>query len=194
MIASLSGKISEKLHELVIVETAGVGYGVFVTAEDYSRMKTDEPIKLYIYEHIRENTHDLFGFLSLDTKRLFEQLLEVNGVGPKMVLSILSIGTTGEVRQAIAGGDIKFIQAANGVGKRLAERIVVELKDKVGLLGVDLSNSPLLQAEDVLMKDEAVEALVALGYTPRDAVEALHHVSKDLPPEDRIKQVLRGAA
>lgn len=192
MIATLSGVVSEKLADVVVLDVQGVGYGLFVTAEDHGRLERGEEAKVYVYEHIRENTHDLFGFLSLDTKSLFEQLLGVNGVGPKMALNMLSIGTASEVRIAIAGGDVKFIQRANGVGKRVAERIVVELKDKVGLAGVDLSATGMLQASDVLMKDEAVEALVALGYSPQDATQALQSVDPELPTAERIKLALKG--
>lgn len=192
MIATLHGVVSEKLADIVVLEVQGVGYGLLVPAEDYGRLTTGEQAKLYIYEHIREQAHDLFGFLTKDSKSLFEQLLEVNGVGPKMALNMLSIGSGQEVRQAIASGDVKFIQRANGVGKRVAERVVVELKDKVGLVGVDLESTGLLQSETTMMNDEAIEGLVALGYTPQDAAKALAGINPDLPPEERIKQALRG--
>lgn len=193
MIATLSGLVAEKLRELVVLDVAGVGYGLNVTAEDFGRLNPGEAAKVYVYEHIREQSHDLFGFIKLDTKNLFEQLLGVNGVGPKMALNVLSVGTADAVRQAIASGDVKFIQQASGVGKRVAERVVVELKDKVGLEGVDLSTTGLLQGESLLMKDEAVEALVSLGYSPQDAAVALQHVDTDLPTEARIKLALKGA-
>jgi Holliday junction DNA helicase RuvA len=191
MIAILSGVVSEKLADIVVLDVQGVGYGVLVPAEDYGHLSEGKPAKLYIYEHIREQAHDLFGFLSRDTKALFEQLLDVNGVGPKMALNMLSIGSAKEVRQAIAGGDVKSIQRANGVGKRVAERIVVELKDKVGLAGVDLESTGLLQGEQNALKDEAVEALVALGYTVADAGQSLAGVDPKLSTEDRIKQALK---
>lgn len=175
---------------MVVLDVRGVGYGLQVTAEDMGRLASGQSAKLYVYEHIREQAHDLYGFVSLDTKQLFEQLLDVNGVGPKMALSILSIGTGSEVRVAIAGGDTKFIQQASGVGKRVAERIVVELKDKVGLEGVDLSTTGMLQGEGLLLKDEAVEALVSLGYSPQDAAVALQNVDAALPTEERIKKAL----
>lgn len=194
MIATLSGLVHEKLADTVVLEVQGVGYGVYVTAEDYGKLASGEQTKLYVYEHIREQSHDLFGFLSRDTKNLFEQLLEVNGVGPKMALNMLSIGSPTDVRQAIASGDTKFIQGANGVGKRVAERVVVDLKDKVGLVGVDLESTGMLQSDDKLMKDEAIEALVALGYTTGDAAAALQKVDAKLPTEDRIKQALKGSA
>ncbi|MDP9130206.1 MAG: Holliday junction branch migration protein RuvA [Candidatus Binatota bacterium] len=191
MIATLNGVVSEKLADVVVLDVQGVGYGLLVPAEDYGRLAPGEPAKLYVYEHVREQAHDLFGFLSRDTKALFEQLLDVNGVGPKMALNMLSIGSGQAVRQAIASGDVKFIQQANGVGKRVAERVVVELKDKVGLIGVDLESTGLLQGEAAVLGDEAMEALVALGYTAADAGVALKDVDPDLPTAERIKLALK---
>lgn len=193
MIATLNGVISEQLSDSVVLDVNGVGYGIFVTTEDYGRLQRGEKAKVYVYEHIREQSHDLFGFVSLDTKRLFEQLLGVNGVGPKMALAVLSIGAANDVRAAIATGDVKLIQSAQGVGKRVAERIVVDLKDKVGLEGVDLATTGLLQGENLLMQDEAVEALVSLGYTPADAAAALQKIDASLPTEDKVKAALKGS-
>ena len=192
MIATLSGVVSEKLIDSIVLDVRGVGYGLYVTAEDSGRLITGELAKLYVYEHIREQSHDLFGFTGRDIKSLFEQLLGVNGVGPKMALSVLSIGSAADVRQAIAAGDTKSIQRANGVGKRVAERIVVDLKDKVGLVGVDLQTTGLLQGEGLLMQDEAVEALVTLGYSAVDAAAALQKIDHSLPSEERIKLALTG--
>lgn len=193
MIAALSGTVSEKGTADVVLDVHGVGYGLYVTTEDHGRLATGEQAKVYIYEHIREQSHDLFGFITKDTKNLFEQLLGVNGVGPKMALNILSVGTGSQVRVAIASGDVKFIQQANGVGKKVAERVVVELKDKVGLVGVDLQSTGLLQGDGLLMQDEAVEALVSLGYSAQDAAKALQTVDPELPTAERIKQALSGA-
>lgn len=194
MIATLSGIVSEKLFDCIVVEVNGVGYGLYVPAEDYGQLKTGDQTKIYVYEHIREQAHDLFGFTSRDTKALFELLLSVNGIGPKMALNMLSTGSVQDVRQAIAAGDVKYIQQANGVGKRVAERVVVELKDKVGLIGVDLESTGLLQGESASISDEAVEGLVALGYSSQDAAKALHGVDQDLSTADRIKQALREVA
>ncbi len=191
MIATLTGTIAEKLLDIVVLDVHGVGYGLFMTTEDYGSVAHGQQAKVYIHEHIREMSHDLFGFLNQDTQSLFEQLLNVNGVGPKMALSVLNIGNASQVRAAIAGGDTKFIQRANGVGKRVAERIVVDLKDKVGLSGVDLSLTGILQGEVRVTGDEAAEALVSLGYTPQDAVKALQDVDISLPTEERVKLALR---
>jgi Holliday junction DNA helicase RuvA len=191
MIATLSGVVAEKIEGgQIIVDVAGIGYGVQVTLEDATQLNTSKPAKLYIYEHIRENGHDLFGFTLLATKQLFELLLEVNGVGPKMALSIMSVGNADEVRQAIAEGDVKFLQAASGVGKRVAERIVVDLKDKVGLLASDQATTFLKTGSS----DEAVQALINLGFSPQDASAALHGVERSLSTEERIKQALKGVA
>jgi holliday junction DNA helicase RuvA len=189
MIAVLSGRISEKIGDVVVIDCAGVGYGVLVTFEDYGSLNTSEDTKLYIYEHIRESSHDLFGFKNLETKRLFEQLLSVNGVGPKMALAIMSIANSGQVRQAIAGGDTKFISQATGVGKRVAERVVVDLKDKVGLASDENATDFLTTTADP--SDEALQGLVALGYSVQDAAEALKNVDEKLSPEARIKAALK---
>lgn len=190
MIATLSGTVSEKLPELVVVECAGVGYGLYVTNEDFGRLHTGSAAKVYVYEHIREQSHDLFGFMALDTKRLFEQLLGVKNVGPKVALAVLDIGPAATVRGAIAAGDVKLLQSAKGVGKRAAEQIVVELRDKVGLVATDMAEG-IVGRPGINTQDEAVEALIALGYAPQDAALALKKVDQDLPTEERIKQALK---
>ncbi len=188
---TLSGKVAEKLSEIIVIDLSGVGYGILTTAEDYTKLNVGDITKLYIYDHIRENAHDLFGFTMLDTKSLFEQLLNVSGVGPKMALNMLSIGSGESVRLAIANGDVKFIQSANGVGRKLAERVIVELKDKVGLSGIDLDKSGLLQSDSLLLKDEAVQALMGLGYSAQDAALALADVDKKAPTTERVKLALK---
>lgn len=191
MIATLSGAVAEKFEDSIVIDCAGVGYGVYVTHEDFGRMTTGHPAKVYVYEHIREQQHDLFGFITRETQKLFMTLLGVNGIGPKMALNVLSIGSVNDVRVAIAAGDVKYIQQAQGVGKRVAERIVVDLKDKVGLEGVDLASTGLLQSDGLLLADEAVEALVSLGYSAQDAAKALQRIDASLPTEERIRQALK---
>ncbi|HSX37000.1 MAG TPA: Holliday junction branch migration protein RuvA, partial [Patescibacteria group bacterium] len=133
MIATLSGKVAEKLADVVVLEVHGVGYGLLMTLEDESKLIVGEETKLYVHEHIREDAHDLYGFISLDSQKLFEQLLSVKNVGPKVALAVLGIGSSTELRAAIASGDVRRLQTAKGVGKRAAEQMVVELRDKVGL-------------------------------------------------------------
>lgn len=190
MIATLEGKIGEKLGDLVVLDVAGVGYGVLVISSDFSTLTTDKPAKLYIYEHIKEDSHDLYGFKSLATKKLFEQLLSVKNVGPKVALAVLDIGSIEAIGEAIAGGNVKLLQTAKGVGKRAAEQIVVELRDKVGVaVGEGAEN--IVGRSGVNTQDEAVQALIALGYSDYDAQSALAKVDSKLPLDQRIKQALK---
>lgn len=191
MIATLEGIISEKLSDVAVINVGGVGYGVVLTVDDYSRFATGDQAKFYIYEHIREQSHDLFGFSALDTKLLFEQLIGVKNVGPKVGMAVLDIGPASVVRSAIANGDVKMLQTAKGVGKRAAEQIVVELRDKVGL-GASDSAEDIVNRPGANAQDEATEALISLGYSPQDAALALKDIDKDLPAEDRIKLALKG--
>lgn len=190
MISTLRGGISEKIGEQVVIDVMGIGYGLNVTAEDYGRLATGTEAKLYVYEHIREQSYDLFGFVNLDTKKLFEQLLGVKNVGPKVALAVLDIGTAPAVRGAIAAGDVKLLQSAKGVGKRAAEQIVVELRDKVGLGSTDTAEG-VVTRPGVVSGDEAIEALVSLGYSPQDAASALKGIDTKLPTEERIKLALK---
>lgn len=192
MIATLSGVVAEKLSDTLVLDVHGVGYGLLTTVEDFNKLIVGDETKFYIYEHIRENSHDLFGFTNIQSKALFEQLLGVNGVGPKMALNMLSIGSSGQVLAAIAGGDVKFLQSATGVGKRVAERVVVDLKDKVGLPS-DAADA-LLTRPGVNNQDEATQALISLGYSSEDAAMALGPVPKDLTTEERVKLALKGSS
>lgn len=191
MIATLTGTIAEKISSQVVLDVGGVGYGVLVTSADFGSLTIGELYKLYIYENIKEDTHDLYGFKSLENQQLFEQLLSVKNVGPKVGLAVLDIGTMNDVKIAISGGDVKKLQTAKGVGKRAAEQIVVELRDKVGA-PVGVGADAVVNRTSVNQQDEAVQALVALGYSDADAQVALHNIDKTLSVEDRIKQALGG--
>ncbi|HMS23973.1 MAG TPA: Holliday junction branch migration protein RuvA [Candidatus Saccharibacteria bacterium] len=191
MISTLSGIVSEKFTDSIVVDVNGVGYGLLVTVDDYAKLALDEKAKLYVYEHIREASHDLFGFSRIETKQLFEQLLSVKNVGPKVALAVLDIGSGDYVRSAIAAGEVKTLQTAKGVGKRAAEQIVVELRDKVGIVA-GTGADDIINRGSVNQSDEAVQALVALGYQEIDAQLALQNIDKDLSTEERIKQALKG--
>jgi len=189
MIAHVSGIVAEKFASSVIVDVHDVGYEVQVAANDFDRALLGEPIKFYTYHHIREQSQELFGFSSLAAKKLFELLITVQGVGPKAALSILSIGESEMVRNAIASSDSAYVAKANGVGKKIAERVVVDLSDKVGL-AVTMAHSSGVSATPA--GDEALEALMALGYTLNDALEALESVPSDLTTAQRVTQALKG--
>ncbi len=192
MIAYLKGVVSEKSKNIVI-ECNGVGYGALVTTNDLNSLALGQPAKLFIYENIKEDAHDLYGFISIETKHLFQQLLSVKNVGPKVALSVLDIGTGDDVRAAIASGDVKKLQTAKGVGKRAAEQIVVELRDKVGAPVGDGAES-LINRSGINQSDEAIQALLSLGYNENDALVALQNIDPTLPVEDRIKAALKGGA
>lgn len=191
MIATLEGIISDKDIGTVVVEVGGVGYGVHASVSDIGLWSKGEKAKLYIYEHIKEDSHDLFGFAHTETKKLFEKLLSVKNVGPKVALAVLDIGTTDMVRSAIAGGDVRTLQTAKGVGKRAAEQIVVELRDKVGGL-VGEGADKIVHRGGVDRSDEALMALVSLGFNEFDAQNALAEIDKTLPTEQRVKMALKG--
>lgn len=190
MIATLKGIVTEHTNDSVILEVNGIGYGLFVSAEDWGRLSIGSEATVYIYEHIREQSYDLFGFGSKSTKELFEKLLSVNGVGPKMALAVLSVGSMQAVQQAISEGDVKVLQSASGVGKKVAERIVVDLKDKVGLIAASGATS-FLNQPSIQKLDDAHEALMALGYSLQDAAKALETIDQSLPLDEKIKQALK---
>ena len=162
-----------------------------VALGDYEAVVLGETVKLYTYHHVREQAQDLFGFSSLAAKKLFELLITVQGVGPKAALAILSLGTAEQVRNAIANSDSAFITKATGVGKKTAERVAVDLADKVGLPTHYQQTAAGVQVE-LAANDEALEALMALGYTLADASKALENVDPSLPVNQRITQALRG--
>ncbi len=190
MIATLSGVVAEKLTQLVILEVGGVGYGILVTGIDYEHLPSGESAKLYIYEHIKEDSYILYGFRQFETKRLFEQLLSVKNVGPKVALAILDLGTANQVRAIIAAGDVKALQAAKGVGKRAAEQVVVELRDKLGVI-VGEGAEHVVGRSGIDAGDEAAQALAALGYAEADAARALESIDKSLPTGERIRLALK---
>jgi Holliday junction DNA helicase RuvA len=190
MIAHVSGVASEKFNSSIIVDVHGVGYEVAVAGGDYEKTLLNEEVKFYTYHHIREQSQELFGFSSLAAKKLFEMLITVQGVGPKAALAILSLGDSETVRNAVANGDSAFITKASGVGKRIAERVVVDLTDKVGLaIRTNVNNEGA--SRQLAHSDEALEALMALGYTLNDATRALEGISADLSTADRVTQALR---
>lgn len=193
MIATLEGIVSEKIGQLAVVVIGGVGYGVLLTINNLDRVTAGDKAKFYIYENIKEDTNDLFGFSLLDDKILFEQLLSVKNVGPKVAMGVLDIGSANEVRSAIASGDVKRLQTAKGVGKRAAEQIVVELRDKVGLISTN-SAEDIVTRGGVDQQDEATMALMSLGYSEVDAMVALKHIDVNLTSEERIKLALKGGA
>ena len=190
MIAHVFGKVAEKFNGSLVVDVHGVGYEVIVATNDFDAVILDQEVKFYTYHHVREQSEELFCFSSLAAKKLFEMLITVQGVGPKAALAILSLGDTEQVRNAIANADSSFVQKATGVGKKTAERVVVDLSDKVGLPTHYGRTEAPLQTE-LNTSDEALEALMALGYTLADATKALENVDVNLPTSQRVTEALK---
>ena len=190
MIAHVFGKVAEKFNGSLVVDVHGVGYEVSVATNDFDAVILDQEVKFYTYHHVREQSEELFGFSSLAAKKLFEMLITVQGVGPKAALAILSLGDAEQVRNAIANADSSFVQKATGVGKKTAERVVVDLSDKVGLPTHYSRTETPLQTE-LNTSDEALEALMALGYTLADATKALENVDANLPTAQRVTEALK---
>lgn len=190
MIAHVFGKVAEKFNNTLVIDVGGVGYEVSVPVGDFDMAQIDQAVKFYTYHHIREQAEELFGFSSLAAKKLFEMLITVQGVGPKAALAILSLGDVENVRNAIANSDVAFVQKATGVGKKTAERVVVDLNDKVGLpTCYGRQNEPMKNNNAVV--DEALEALMALGYTLSDATRALEGIDLSLPTAQRVTEALK---
>ncbi len=192
MIAHVSGVVAEKFNSSVIVDVQGVGYEVSVALGDFEHALLNEPVKFYTHHHIREQSQELFGFTSLAAKKLFEMLITVQGVGPKAALAILSLDESEVVRNAIANSDATYITKASGVGKKTAERVVVDLSDKVGMPLYYDNNTTTGISQPISHSDEALEALMALGYNLNDATRALEGVSTELSTADRVTQALKG--
>lgn len=189
MIARLRGRVIEKDLTRIVIDVGGVGYEVQMPLSDASEIALKSEIDVHTYFQVREQSQELYGFLTSASKVLFQLLITVQGVGPKAALAILSIGQFENVRSAIARSDSKYIQQAHGVGKKTAERVCVDLSDKVGVPSI-VGNEAVQTELDT--SDEAVEALMALGYTVTDAVNALAQVDSKLSTQERIKQALKG--
>ncbi len=190
MIAHLIGAITEKTDNSVIVDVHGVGYEVTLPNPDAEQLHLDDQVKIYTYHAVRENAEELYGFSTLAAKRLFELLLSVNSIGPKAAISILSLGTPEEVRNAIANTDSAFIAKAAGVGKKSAERVIIDLRDKVGLPS-KIGSSTIELSAPITAEDEALDALIALGFPLKEATTALSAVDPSLSVEERIKLALK---
>lgn len=190
MIAHLVGTVAEKFNHSLIIDVQGVGYEITVSALDYDSVELGAQVKFYTYHQVRENAEELYGFQSLAAKKLFELLISVQGVGPKAAIAILSLASPEEVRNAIANTDTAFVAKASGIGKKSAERIIVDLRDKVGIPSRYGATSTVLPLSSP-SPDEALDALIALGFPLREATTALEHVDPNLSTEERIKLALK---
>ena len=193
----LNGTVAELEPNLAVIDCGGVGYACSTTNYSLSQLKKGSPAKLFTYLNVREDGVDLFGFTSQAELRSFKLLLGVNGVGPKAALSILSSTTPEQLAMSVVMGDEKTLTAAPGIGKKIAQRIILELKDKLGAdqeIGVftPSAGSAVPAPGDSTKRKEAAAALAVLGYSAQEVNAALKQVDVDnLSLEDAIRQALR---
>jgi Holliday junction DNA helicase RuvA len=187
MIAHIKGKILDKTEKCLVVEANSVGYLVFATTSALSNSGgIGDEVSLWTYLAVRENSMDLFGFETIDEKNFFELLLGVSGIGPRSALSILSIAPMETIKKAIGSGDTSYLTKVSGIGKKTAEKIVVELRDKLASLGHDDEAGALRGVSDV------IEALQSLGYSLNDARNAIKQIPDTATnTNDRIKEALK---
>ena len=195
MLYYVSGKVAVLEPGLAVIDCGGVGYGCRVTAYTAGQLKLNQNAKLYITESIREDAFDLYGFSSREEQRCYELLTSVNGVGPKAAMAILSAGGPQNFTLAVMTGDEKMLTAAQGIGKKIAQRIILELKDKIGGGGMELDFSagsaaaaPAQQGSSAAM---AHAALQELGYSPAEISAALKGVDPNASTEEMVRHALR---
>jgi Holliday junction DNA helicase RuvA len=184
MISQITGKIILKTEKCVFVETNGITYKVFATTELLSIAKLDENLRVWTYLAVRENALDLYGFSSKEELDFFELLITISGVGPKTALGILNVASVGSLRKAISSGETAHLTKVSGLGKKMADKIVLELKGKIG----NYEEMNLGMKEEI----DALEALKSLGYSHKDAREALQDIDKNIiKTGDRVKAALK---
>ena len=190
MIARLRGRPVASTPEGLVLDVGGVGYLVAATPSAVRRADGADEITVETYLHVREDAMQLYGFADRAERELFVQLLTVNGIGPKVALAIVSGSPAEELRRAIVREDTARFQVIPGIGKKTAERIVLELKEKIAAGGPELAPAGSGADSHAVARD----ALVELGYTPADAERALADTDPELPPEDRVRLALKKAA
>jgi len=181
MIGSIKGKIVLKTDKYLIVEANGVGYKISVSPDTLSKVKKEECF-FFIHTHVREDAIDLYGFLGREELEFFEMLINVSGIGPKGALSILGIASLDTLRKAISTGDTTYLTKISGIGRKTAEKIVIELRDKMG----EERSGTSLQGEL-----DAMEALKSLGYSQNEIREALKKVSPEANTNTKIREALK---
>ncbi len=187
MIGSIRGKIALKTEKFILVETGGVGYKISISPDTLSKTsKIGDGIFLFIHTHVREDALDLYGFLNLRELEFFEMLINVSGIGPKGALAILGIASIETLERAIGTGDTSYLTKISGIGKKTAEKIVIELRDKLSEKIKGSREEGSLQGElDVL------EALKSLGYSQNEARNALKKVTPEANTNTKIKEALK---
>ena len=189
----IKGTLVQKSDNYIVVDANGVGYMIYTSLNSMQNAgEVGKEITIYTYLHVREDVMDLFGFTTIEEKNMFMHLISVSGVGPKAALSILSVTTPAKFAVAVITNDVKTITKASGVGPKMAQRVILELKDKMKTdeLEIDLED----ESEDILSdnRSEAISALVVLGYSSNDAQKVVKGIDGTLSVEEIIKKALAG--
>jgi len=185
MIGKLKGKIDQITNGYAIIDVGGVGYRVHLSDVSMGRIAKQQEVELYIHTHVREDQITLYGFQSQDELGIFELLLSISGIGPKAALGILTIASPSTIKNAIVEGDSSILTRVSGVGKKTAERVILELKNKIDTL-------PMSDKKEARADQEVVEALMAMGYSAFEAREAYRAVPKDAGDiSEKIKHALK---
>ena len=199
MIAFIDGIVEDYSEDSVVLGINGIGYEVKVSGDTIASLpQIGERLKLYTYTYVREDAFCLYGFLTKDDLEIFKKLITVSGIGPKGGLAVLSVMSADDLRFAILAGDAKMIATAPGIGKKTAERVILDLRDKISMEDtmirrqmVEQSSPSSRQSGDNQICTEAVEALTALGYTAQEALQAVKKV--DITEETDVEVVLKAA-
>lgn len=191
MIAHINGKLVEKTPTYVVIECNGVGYQLSISLNTYSKLTSDENCKLFSQFVVREDAQLLYGFINQSERRLFQLLISVSGVGPSTAMLVLSSGDADEIRDAILSGDVAWFNAVKGIGPKTAQRIIIDLKDKIAKENIGSENFTRI---DNTIKEEALSALVMLGFNRSLAEKTITKILKsnsEFGVEDLIKHALK---
>jgi len=184
MISHLSGTVLHRNNLYLVLDVNGVGYKVFVTLNALEKIKNDEPLRVWIHHVIRETASDLYGFIIREELEFFELLISISGIGPKTALGILNVANIETLKQAVRSGNSAHLTKISGIGKKNAEKIVLELSGKLGL-GLD-------GALNISDEGDAIEALASLGYSQKEARDALREIPNDVVgTSERVKKALK---
>jgi len=185
MIAQLTGLITFKTEKFLILDVAGVGYKVFTTSEVLQKSSKKESLTFWTHLRVRDDAMDIYGFLNYAELSFFEQLINISGVGPKTALAVLSLASVDVLKKAISSGELSYLTKISGIGKKLAEKIILELRDKVGAFAAE-AGGVFKEGED------ALEALRSLGYTLKESRDILQKIPSGIKgTENIIKEALR---
>lgn len=197
MFAYISGKVNYKSKDYIVVDVSGIGYKVHTSMNSLGKLSNDDEVKMFTYVHIREDIMDIYGFLTKEELGIFELLISVSGVGPKAALSVLSVTDPSKFSLAVINSDIKVLTSAQGIGKKIAQRIILELKDKISKEQLEYIKTIKENDLDIALSqktaaNEAISALMVLGYSPAEANKSVANIyNENLNVENLIKAALK---